>query len=402
MNFRVWHHKVYDHIAESSELRDILSLYCDVDISLACFGRMGDFIHPFSFQWVPQVPVQLVGFDNTDSNPLELIFTCSILESHRWSILDSLDRNDSVIVDIERESMYHSCFLQITKDVVYYLSKKSALLFFSPIFCTLMDNSSLSTIIMINHNKRVPHQCKGLEYSVERVQSGKASPLSLEIAPHQSKGMKYNVEGVQSGKSSLEIAAKTETTRNLLKEFFLQQEHLTSSENLNEKESSQEMEQVGMKKNELVEKRESSERILDEDFYEMFTRVEIRNPVEILVYPATQQRILEPILNKFSMPESMPSKHEAMAVEFLRLSTMHDYPNRNGPSLLRLAQAGFFYEGNGNELVCFSCNLRLGSWSYHDSPREIHQRMSPNCRFLSESGDGNVPIPRVQGTYSYS
>jgi hypothetical protein len=219
----------------------------------------------------------------------------------------------------------------------------------------------------------------------------------------QSKIMEDNVEQNRSREtfsSSLEISTRTETTRHLMKKFFLLQEHSTSSANLNEKERSQEIEYVRKKKNEQCEKRESLERVLDEEFYEMFTRVEIRNPVEIFVYPATQQRILEPIVNKFSMPESMPSKHEAMAVEFLRLSTMHDYPNKNGPSLLRLAQAGFFYEGNGNKLVCFSCNLRCGSWNYHDSPREIHQRMSPNCRFLSESGDGNVPIPRVQGTYS--
>ncbi|XP_062621139.1 death-associated inhibitor of apoptosis 1-like [Saccostrea cucullata] len=87
-----------------------------------------------------------------------------------------------------------------------------------------------------------------------------------------------------------------------------------------------------------------------------------------------------------------------MAVEFLRLCTMHDYPNTNGPSLLRLAEAGFFYEGNGNELVCFSCDFRKGNWNYNDSPREIHQRMSPNCKFLSQGGDDNVPVPREEST----
>ncbi|XP_062580447.1 uncharacterized protein LOC134242390 [Saccostrea cucullata] len=129
----------------------------------------------------------------------------------------------------------------------------------------------------------------------------------------------------------------------------------------------------------------------------LFPSLEIRRQ-EIVAYPATQQPVLEPILNKFSVPERAPSKHDTMAVEFLRLCTMHDYPNTNGPSLLRLAQAGFFYEGNGNELVCFSCDFRKGSWNYNDSPREIHLRMSPNCKFLSQGGDGNVPVPRGEST----
>lgn len=143
--------------------------------------------------------------------------------------------------------------------------------------------------------------------------------------------------------------------------------------------------------------RDNCEQFSDNVVSVLFPSIEIR-PEEVVVYPATQQLVLEPLLNKFSMPESTPSKHDTMAVEFLRLCTMHDYPSTNGPSLLRLAQAGFYYEGNGNELVCFSCNFRKGSWNYHDSPREIHQRMSPNCKFLSQSGDGNVPIPREEST----
>lgn len=93
-----------------------------------------------------------------------------------------------------------------------------------------------------------------------------------------------------------------------------------------------------------------------------------------------------------------------MAMEFLRLCSMHDYPSKQGPSLLRLAEAGFYYEGNGDELICFSCGVRNRNWSNGDSPREIHQRLSPGCKFLTEGGDGNVQVPRdhpTEGRPSY-
>lgn len=133
-------------------------------------------------------------------------------------------------------------------------------------------------------------------------------------------------------------------------------------------------------------------------FPELFKFVEVRTGTDIVVCPATQQLVLEPFLNRFSTPDNKPSKHDTMAMEFLRLCSMHDYPSKQGPSLLRLAEAGFYYEGNGDELICFSCGVRNRNWSNGDSPREIHQRLSPGCKFLTEGGDGNVQVPRDQPT----
>ncbi|XP_056016370.1 uncharacterized protein LOC125674089 isoform X2 [Ostrea edulis] len=376
MNLLIWYLMVLDHMSESAELRDILSQYCDLDILQVCARGMGGFDRPFFLQWVPQVPSCLVRFNDTVVNPLEQICKFSKLEPLKLSILDFFGQKDCLNVEIKRKlyrlSINLSCFLQITKDIVCYLSKESLMLSFCQTFHTLMGNSLLFT--MINHAKPVPLPSKGPRDDVNEIKSGKTSL------------------------SSLENTVRKDTTRHLLKEFFLQQGDSTCLKYENVKDSSQEIENIGLKKNKQGEKDESFEKLLDEEFYEMFAHVEVRNPVEVLVYPATQQLVLEPLLNKFSMPESTPSKHDTMAVEFLRLCTMHDYPSTNGPSLLRLAQAGFYYEGNGIELVCFSCNFRKGSWNYHDSPREIHQRMSPNCKFLSQSGDGNVPIPREEST----
>uniref|UniRef100_K1R9N9 Baculoviral IAP repeat-containing protein 3 n=1 Tax=Magallana gigas TaxID=29159 RepID=K1R9N9_MAGGI len=132
---------------------------------------------------------------------------------------------------------------------------------------------------------------------------------------------------------------------------------------------------------------------------EIFRFVGIRGTNDIQACPTTQQQVLEPFLNRLSAPDNKPSKHDTMAMEFLRLYSMHDYPSKQGPSLLRLAEAGFYYEGNGNELTCFSCGVCNRNWSYGDSPKEIHQRLSPGCKFLTEEGgDGNVPVPRNQPT----
>lgn len=137
---------------------------------------------------------------------------------------------------------------------------------------------------------------------------------------------------------------------------------------------------------------------LIDDFPEIFRFVEIFSSNDIQTYPTTQQQVLEPFLNRCSAPDNKPSKHDTMAMEFLRLCSMHDYPSNQGPSLLRLAKAGFYYEGNGDELICFSCGVRNRNWSYGDSPTEIHKRLSPGCKFLTEGGDGNVPVPRNQPT----
>ncbi|XP_061193576.1 uncharacterized protein LOC133201789 [Saccostrea echinata] len=210
-------------------------------------------------------------------------------------------------------------------------------------------------------------------------------------------GLNINFKSEDKSQQStdlLEYNLRNEEIRAYVKKFFKQHRQIESERN-KAKETKAEI--FGVKKNIKQGKHyKSFDECVRENINEILSRVEIRHD-EIVVYPATQQPVLEPILNKFSVPESAPSKHDTMAVEFLRLCTMHDYPNTNGPSLLRLAQAGFFYEGNGNELVCFSCDFRKGSWNFNDSPREIHLRMSPNCKFLSQ-GDGNVPVPREEST----
>ncbi|XP_013399962.1 baculoviral IAP repeat-containing protein 7-like [Lingula anatina] len=58
----------------------------------------------------------------------------------------------------------------------------------------------------------------------------------------------------------------------------------------------------------------------------------------------------------------------------------------------RLARAGFYYSGEGDEVVCFSCGGRLREWARGDDPAVRHRNFYPNCRFLRETDTENVPL----------
>lgn len=47
-----------------------------------------------------------------------------------------------------------------------------------------------------------------------------------------------------------------------------------------------------------------------------------------------------------------------------------------------LAQAGFFYEGLGDQVRCFHCDGGLRHWDPHDDPWTEHARWFPNCSFV--------------------
>lgn len=85
-----------------------------------------------------------------------------------------------------------------------------------------------------------------------------------------------------------------------------------------------------------------------------------------------------------------------MQFEGARFATFATFPHVPGIFATRLAEAGFYYSGSGNEVVCFSCGVRYSSWRHHDSAFEIHKRISPNCSFISDEAvkrkEGNQNI----------
>ncbi|XP_025203222.1 baculoviral IAP repeat-containing protein 7-B-like [Melanaphis sacchari] len=48
-----------------------------------------------------------------------------------------------------------------------------------------------------------------------------------------------------------------------------------------------------------------------------------------------------------------------------------------------LAQAGLFYSGDGDNVICFDCRVNMFSWKPGDDPLCEHIRFSPDCGFIN-------------------
>lgn len=57
-----------------------------------------------------------------------------------------------------------------------------------------------------------------------------------------------------------------------------------------------------------------------------------------------------------------------------------------------LANAGFYYLGNGDFVKCFECGLVLSKWVSSDIAIEEHERWMGRCRFIRSLPCGNVPL----------
>ncbi|XP_052075900.1 baculoviral IAP repeat-containing protein 2-like isoform X2 [Mytilus californianus] len=75
-------------------------------------------------------------------------------------------------------------------------------------------------------------------------------------------------------------------------------------------------------------------------------------------------------------------KSQSMQFEGARFSTFSTFPEIPGIYATRLAEAGFFYSGYDDEVVCYSCGVTHKNWKRYDSPFEIHKQISPSCSFL--------------------
>jgi hypothetical protein len=76
---------------------------------------------------------------------------------------------------------------------------------------------------------------------------------------------------------------------------------------------------------------------------------------------------------------------DSLKVEAVRLATFSTFPSSACAYATKLASAGFYYNGNGDEVVCFNCGMKHRNWRNRDSPLEIHKQMSPNCSFVLEA-----------------
>ncbi|XP_061214079.1 E3 ubiquitin-protein ligase XIAP [Neopsephotus bourkii] len=73
------------------------------------------------------------------------------------------------------------------------------------------------------------------------------------------------------------------------------------------------------------------------------------------------------------------------AQEHDRLGSFVAFPLGCPVSATALARAGFVYTGEGDKVKCFSCHTTVEGWEPGDSAVQRHKKLSPNCKFITES-----------------
>ncbi|XP_069109875.1 baculoviral IAP repeat-containing protein 7-like [Argopecten irradians] len=75
-----------------------------------------------------------------------------------------------------------------------------------------------------------------------------------------------------------------------------------------------------------------------------------------------------------------------MESELSRLASFFSFPFNSPVSPTDLVKAGFYYEGNRDEVVCYKCSFKHQGWVKGDVPFLIHSTKSPLCP-LVRGGD---------------
>ncbi|KAF2897200.1 hypothetical protein ILUMI_08974 [Ignelater luminosus] len=65
-----------------------------------------------------------------------------------------------------------------------------------------------------------------------------------------------------------------------------------------------------------------------------------------------------------------------------RLKSFREWPQSIKQTSEKLAAAGFYYNGKGDQTICFQCGLGLRDWADGDDPWEQHAKWSSRCSFL--------------------
>ncbi|XP_026734129.1 baculoviral IAP repeat-containing protein 3 isoform X2 [Trichoplusia ni] len=84
-----------------------------------------------------------------------------------------------------------------------------------------------------------------------------------------------------------------------------------------------------------------------------------------------------------STPSRMPGPvHPRYASEAARLRSFKDWPRCMRQKPEELAEAGFFYTGQGDKTKCFYCDGGLKDWENDDVPWEQHARWFDRCAYV--------------------
>lgn len=83
------------------------------------------------------------------------------------------------------------------------------------------------------------------------------------------------------------------------------------------------------------------------------------------------------------------------AIEKNRLRTFYEWPKAMKQTPQQLSEAGFFYTGKADRVICFSCGGGLRAWEDQDDPWEEHALHYDRCDYL-QSLKGSEYIASVK------
>lgn len=75
-------------------------------------------------------------------------------------------------------------------------------------------------------------------------------------------------------------------------------------------------------------------------------------------------------------------EHPEFKIESHRLNSYVDWPRTMKQKPKELAEAGFYYTGKGDRVICFSCGGGLKHWDETDIPWEQHAMWYSKCEYL--------------------
>ena len=122
---------------------------------------------------------------------------------------------------------------------------------------------------------------------------------------------------------------------------------------------------------------------------------------EDCIYNALQQgghyRLDVQVILCIIKEEDQPLSSSSSLTNYVgRLATFRKWPPAIPITPDAMARAGFFYQGIGDRVTCFSCGKSLFSWKTKDNPWSEHKRHSPHCDHL------NGPATKdVTGSFNY-
>jgi baculoviral IAP repeat-containing protein 7/8 len=100
-------------------------------------------------------------------------------------------------------------------------------------------------------------------------------------------------------------------------------------------------------------------------------------------------QILEPSTNERSVDDVGPftflqrNTHLKFSLESERLKSFENWPNTIPQKPEKLSDAGFYYTGRGDYVICFSCDGGLKDWTENDEPWEQHAIWYTKCNYLN-------------------